>query len=98
MSQYLQFPTKTAIIAILIFRLSSEFKDRGSRLIPIPAEKREGILMLSNGQHSSSESGIASPASIATAMESINTLAAWLVDAGLDKSAIAHFKFKMKTI
>jgi hypothetical protein len=54
--------------------------------------------MLSNGQHSSSESGIASPASIATAMESINTLAAWLVDAGLDKSAIAHFKFKMKTI
>jgi hypothetical protein len=49
--------------------------------------------MSSNGQHSASESGIASPESIATAMESINTLAAWLVDAGLDSSAIAHFKF-----
>jgi hypothetical protein len=49
--------------------------------------------MSSNGQNSALESGIASPESIATVMESINTLAAWLVDAGLDKSAIAHFKF-----
>src|SRR4028119_1251665 len=49
--------------------------------------------MSSNGQHSASESGIATPKSIATAMESINTLAVWLRDAGLDESAIAHFKF-----
>jgi hypothetical protein len=27
------------------------------------------------------------------AMESINTLAVWLVDAGLDESAIAQWKF-----
>ena len=49
--------------------------------------------MSSNGQHSASESGIATPESIATAMESINTLAVWLKEAGLDESAIAHFKF-----
>jgi hypothetical protein len=49
--------------------------------------------MSSNGQHSASESGIATPESIATAMESINTLAVWLREAGLDESAIAHFKF-----
>lgn len=49
--------------------------------------------MLSNGQHSASESGIRAPEAIATAMESINTLAVWLKDAGLDESAIAHWKF-----
>jgi hypothetical protein len=49
--------------------------------------------MSSNGQHSASESGIATPESIATAMESINTLSVWLKEAGLDESAIAHFKF-----
>jgi hypothetical protein len=49
--------------------------------------------MSSNGQGSVSESGIRAPDSIATAMESINTLAVWLVDAGLDKSAIAQWKF-----
>lgn len=49
--------------------------------------------MLSNGQHSASESGIRTPEAIATAMESINTLAVWLKDAGLDESAIAHWKF-----
>lgn len=38
--------------------------------------------MSSNGQHSASESGIASPESIATAMESINTLSVWLKEAG----------------
>jgi len=48
--------------------------------------------MSSNG-HSASESGIATPDSIATAMESINTLSVWLKEAGLDESAIAHFKF-----
>ncbi len=48
--------------------------------------------MSSNG-HSASESGIATPELIATAMESINTLAVWLREAGLDESAIAHFKF-----
>ena len=48
--------------------------------------------MSSNG-HSASESGIATPESIATAMESINTLSVWLKEAGLDQSAIAHFKF-----
>jgi hypothetical protein len=37
--------------------------------------------------------GIATPESIATAMESINTLSVWLKEAGLDESAIAHFKF-----
>ncbi len=49
--------------------------------------------MSSNGQHSASESVIATPESIATAMESINTLAVWLREAGLDERAIAHFKF-----
>ena len=49
--------------------------------------------MSSNGQDSAPESGIQTPDSIATAMESINTLAAWLVDAGLDESAIAQWKF-----
>jgi hypothetical protein len=61
--------------------------------IKISAQKREGILMSSNGQHSASESVIATPESIATAMESINTLAVWLREAGLDERAIAHFKF-----
>ena len=46
-----------------------------------------------NGQRSPSSSGIDSSEAIATAMESINTLAVWLQDAGLDKSAIAHWKF-----
>jgi hypothetical protein len=46
-----------------------------------------------NGQHSPSSSGIVSSEAIATAMESINTLAVWLQDAGLDESAIAHWKF-----
>lgn len=49
--------------------------------------------MFCNGQHSASESGIGTPSSIATAMESINTLSVWLQDAGLDESAIAHWKF-----
>jgi hypothetical protein len=48
--------------------------------------------MSSNG-HSAPESGIASPQLIAAAMESINTLTVWLREAGLDESAIAHFKF-----
>ena len=48
--------------------------------------------MSSNGR-SASESGIASPQLIAAAMESINTLAVWLREAGLDERAIAHFKF-----
>jgi hypothetical protein len=46
-----------------------------------------------HGQHSPSSSGIDSSEAIATAMESINTLAVWLQDAGLDESAIAHWKF-----
>lgn len=49
--------------------------------------------MSSTGLGSTPESGIISPDAIATAMESINTLAVWLVDAGLDKSAIAQWKF-----
>ncbi len=49
--------------------------------------------MSSNGQRSASESGIRTPEAIATAMESINTLSLWLKDAGLDESAIAHWKF-----
>jgi hypothetical protein len=49
--------------------------------------------MSSNGQHSASESGIGTPEAIATAMESINTLSVWLQQAGLDESAIAHWKF-----
>jgi len=46
--------------------------------------------MSSNGQDST---GIRAPDAIAMAMESINTLAVWLVDAGLDESAIAQWKF-----
>jgi hypothetical protein len=49
--------------------------------------------MSSNGHQEALESGIATPESIATAMESINTLSVWLKEAGLDESAIAHFKF-----
>jgi hypothetical protein len=49
--------------------------------------------MSSNGKYEAPESGIISPDTIATAMESINTLAVWLVDAGLDESVIAHFKY-----
>ncbi|HEY9671433.1 MAG TPA: hypothetical protein V6D11_08320 [Waterburya sp.] len=49
--------------------------------------------MSSNGQRCTPSSGIVSPEAIATAMESINTLAVWLQDAGLDESAIAHWKF-----
>ncbi len=50
--------------------------------------------MSSNGKHNSTpDSGIPQADSIATAMESINTLALWLKDAGLDESAIAHWKF-----
>ena len=50
--------------------------------------------MSSNGQDSSApESAIRAPESIALAMESINTLAVWLKDAGLDESAIAQWKF-----
>ena len=49
--------------------------------------------MSSNGHQEAPESGIATPESIATAMESINTLSVWLKEAGLDESAIAHFKF-----
>jgi hypothetical protein len=50
--------------------------------------------MSSNGQDSSApESGIRTPESIALAMESINTLAVWLKDAGLDESAISQWKF-----
>ena len=50
--------------------------------------------MSSNGKHNSTpESGISQADLIATAMESINALAVWLKDAGLDESAIAHWKF-----
>ncbi len=49
--------------------------------------------MTSNGQHSASESGMATSESITAAMEAINTLAVWLEDAGLDYSAIAQFKY-----
>ncbi len=49
--------------------------------------------MSCNGQRSASESGIGTPEVIATAMESLNTLSVWLKDAGLDESAIAHWKF-----
>ncbi len=50
--------------------------------------------MSSNGKDNSiPESSISQADSIATAMESINTLAVWLRDAGLDESAIAHWKF-----
>jgi len=49
--------------------------------------------MSSNGLGSTPESGIRAPDAIATAMESINTLSIWLVDAGLDESAITQWKF-----
>jgi hypothetical protein len=49
--------------------------------------------MSSNGQGSVPESGIKPPDALASAMESINTLSVWLKDAGLDESAIAHFKY-----
>lgn len=50
--------------------------------------------MTSNGKHNSTpSSGISQADSIATVMESINTLSVWLKDAGLDESAIAHWKF-----
>jgi hypothetical protein len=49
--------------------------------------------MMNNGQHSVADSGMATPESITAAIEAINTLAVWLEDAGLDKSAIAHFKY-----
>jgi hypothetical protein len=49
--------------------------------------------MSSNGQRSGAESGILSSEAIATAMESLNTLSVWLKEAGLDESAIAHWKF-----
>lgn len=42
--------------------------------------------MSSNGSYSA-------PDAIATAIESINTLSIWLKEAGLDESAIAHFKY-----
>jgi len=48
------------------------------------------FFMSSTGLGSTPESGIRAPDAIATAMESINTLSVWLVDAGLDKSAIAR--------
>ncbi len=49
--------------------------------------------MTSNEQHSALGSGIATSETIAAAMESINTLAFWLKEAGLEESAIAHWKF-----
>ncbi len=49
--------------------------------------------MSSNGLGSVPESGIKAPDALAAAMESINTLSVWLKDAGLDESAIAHFKY-----
>ncbi len=49
--------------------------------------------MTSNGQHSAPAYGMTTSESITAAMEAINTLAVWLEDAGLDKSAIAHFKY-----
>ncbi|HEY9611791.1 hypothetical protein, partial [Allocoleopsis sp.] len=49
--------------------------------------------MPSNGQGSTPGTGIKTPDALASAMESINTLSVWLVDAGLDKSAIAQWKF-----
>ncbi len=49
--------------------------------------------MPSNGQDPTPESGSRAPDAIATAMESINALSVWLIDAGLDKSAIAQWKF-----
>src|SRR5919202_3743457 len=37
--------------------------------------------------------GMAAPETLAAAMEAINTLAVWLVEAGLESSAIAQWKF-----
>ncbi len=51
------------------------------------------FLMSSNGQRSGAESAILSSEAIANAIATLNTLAVWLQDAGLDKSAIAHWKF-----
>ena len=42
---------------------------------------------------SRNQASYAAPDAIAIAMESLNTLAARLVDAGLKESAIAHFKY-----
>jgi hypothetical protein len=49
--------------------------------------------MPSNGSDSTPDDGITAPDALAAAMESINTLSVWLKDAGLDESAIAHFKY-----
>jgi len=49
--------------------------------------------MSSNRPRSVPDSGIKAPDALASAMESIDTLLAWLQDAGLEKSAIAHFKY-----
>lgn len=49
--------------------------------------------MPSNGQGSTPGTGIKAPDALASAMESINTLSVWLVDAGLNQSAIAQWKF-----
>lgn len=49
--------------------------------------------MLNNEQNSAPESGIKASDAIAVTMESINTLSVWLVDVGLDESAIAMWKF-----
>ena len=49
--------------------------------------------MSSNAKDSAPESGIRAADAIAATMESINTLSVWLVDAGLDESAIAQWKF-----
>jgi hypothetical protein len=42
---------------------------------------------------SRNQASYAAPDAIAIAMESLNTLAARLVDAGLKESLIAHFKY-----
>jgi hypothetical protein len=49
--------------------------------------------MPSNGSDSTPDDGITAPDALAAAMESINTLSVWLKDAGLEESAIAHFKY-----
>src|SRR4028119_72 len=49
--------------------------------------------MSSNGSYSAPDDGIKAPDALAAAMESINTLSVWLKEAGLDESAIAHFKY-----
>jgi hypothetical protein len=50
-------------------------------------------VMTSNEQQSAPSDGMTKSESITAAMEAINTLAVWLSDAGLDHSAIAHFKY-----